>query len=595
MSIGEESSSSEDEFHKINKQLAGLFKAQVKLPLHLACKQNLKKVKCKIDATRNEPTKKQRQKTKNQETDDNHQSDSGSDYELPREQRHVIPQLKDNEYLRMFQGKNPMHDCDREKASSIISNLILPTKQQLQANPYLNKSKLEEPNFELSDDQLKDMSQLPDSINNLKLSKSNANKNIEFKSRNLIMGALNLKQIKNGASSSINRLKSQVPQETINDDLKGIYCDQKNMTAYPTLDKQQNKTYMTSKKDQSQSQLTEEIRQFSKHKLSRQFILKLREYEKFRKQNKLHEFNLNSLQLKDKLYRYKNQMDGFQGNEDNAKEENSFKKLKCSDKLLRFQQDIPVYLKDKARNKFCIQERDISPIFHQKEETPEMDVGKLFHIGEYLKESKSSYQKNYNFNGYDSLGAKKGFNHIKSQKTFSTKDSDSEYCMFNLPTINDKGEKSTKAQETSQNFKQSESTLRLNKILKKSKRLIDVDGKNNISQMLQSLEDLQDKQDQIAIDIEEDLFKTPNKLQSQKNRLNQTIIMQPTQGRDQSINDDDYRAQFKRKQEIWVINSMKSIESKYQQINYRAIQLDSLKKHNQIRPIQISKLKSNKI
>jgi hypothetical protein len=38
-----------------------------------------------------------------------------------------------------------MHECDREKASSIVHNLTLPNKNTYINNPYLNKAPEEDP------------------------------------------------------------------------------------------------------------------------------------------------------------------------------------------------------------------------------------------------------------------------------------------------------------------------------------------------------------------------------------------------------------------------------------------------------------------
>ncbi len=37
-----------------------------------------------------------------------------SDFELPKADQRVVAKLENNEYLKMYQMKNPMHDRDRE-------------------------------------------------------------------------------------------------------------------------------------------------------------------------------------------------------------------------------------------------------------------------------------------------------------------------------------------------------------------------------------------------------------------------------------------------------------------------------------------------
>ena len=63
-----------------------------------------------------------------------------SDFALPKNEQHVIAKLHDNEYLKLYQMKNPMHDADDECVKSIMCNLIMPEEKTYRNNPYLNKT-----------------------------------------------------------------------------------------------------------------------------------------------------------------------------------------------------------------------------------------------------------------------------------------------------------------------------------------------------------------------------------------------------------------------------------------------------------------------
>lgn len=54
-------------------------------------------------------------------------SELDSDEEdLPKGTRLQILKIKSKDYLKLYQMKNPMHDPDREKSKSIVSNLKMP-------------------------------------------------------------------------------------------------------------------------------------------------------------------------------------------------------------------------------------------------------------------------------------------------------------------------------------------------------------------------------------------------------------------------------------------------------------------------------------
>ena len=47
-----------------------------------------------------------------------------------------------------------MHDVDREKATSIVENLVLPQKKVIKNNPYFNKTPIIEKLIKLSNEEL---------------------------------------------------------------------------------------------------------------------------------------------------------------------------------------------------------------------------------------------------------------------------------------------------------------------------------------------------------------------------------------------------------------------------------------------------------
>ena len=56
--------------------------------------------------------------------------------------------------------KNPMHDGDNERATSIYQNLIMPDKKAMRSNPYLNKKLEDVPNINLHALDLLSLSQI---------------------------------------------------------------------------------------------------------------------------------------------------------------------------------------------------------------------------------------------------------------------------------------------------------------------------------------------------------------------------------------------------------------------------------------------------
>ena len=56
------------------------------------------------------------------------------------------PELKDRSYWQPHLGLNETHDKDREKAQSIVHNLVYdPTNPDIAKNPLLNRKKEQEP------------------------------------------------------------------------------------------------------------------------------------------------------------------------------------------------------------------------------------------------------------------------------------------------------------------------------------------------------------------------------------------------------------------------------------------------------------------
>lgn len=58
----------------------------------------------------------------------------------------------------MYAMKNPMHDRDREKASSIVLNMVVPEQEEIERSPYLNKVPETEPVINLHSSDLYTMS-----------------------------------------------------------------------------------------------------------------------------------------------------------------------------------------------------------------------------------------------------------------------------------------------------------------------------------------------------------------------------------------------------------------------------------------------------
>lgn len=60
----------------------------------------------------------------------------------------VRAELKDNEFLKLYQMQNGTHESDREKATSIVKNLRY-NRSVIKSNPFFNKKAKEEPDIDL--------------------------------------------------------------------------------------------------------------------------------------------------------------------------------------------------------------------------------------------------------------------------------------------------------------------------------------------------------------------------------------------------------------------------------------------------------------
>eukprot|EP00347_Sterkiella_histriomuscorum_P008795 403343722 len=82
-----------------------------------------------------------------------------SDVDLPQAQIIIKPELKNNEFLKMYQMKNSTHEADREKASCISENLQF-NKRIKQQHPFFNRKQKVEPDINLAANDLFMMAQL---------------------------------------------------------------------------------------------------------------------------------------------------------------------------------------------------------------------------------------------------------------------------------------------------------------------------------------------------------------------------------------------------------------------------------------------------
>jgi hypothetical protein len=86
-------------------------------------------------------------------------SEDDSDMELPEDIVVARPEIKDNEFIKMYAMKNGGHDGDRERAGSIAKNLHF-NKKVKKSHPYFNKKAKDEPDIDLEANDLFLMGQI---------------------------------------------------------------------------------------------------------------------------------------------------------------------------------------------------------------------------------------------------------------------------------------------------------------------------------------------------------------------------------------------------------------------------------------------------
>ncbi|CAI2377477.1 unnamed protein product [Moneuplotes crassus] len=78
--------------------------------------------------------------------------------DLPPTQKYVRLNLEDKEYMKLFMQNNPVHDNDREKASSIAHNISY-NQEVVDTNPYFGHMKIHENEIYLSKKEMYSMGQ----------------------------------------------------------------------------------------------------------------------------------------------------------------------------------------------------------------------------------------------------------------------------------------------------------------------------------------------------------------------------------------------------------------------------------------------------
>lgn len=76
---------------------------------------------------------------------------------LPK-MKYINQSLSNNDYLKLYKGANAVHDIDREKASSIVNNLVQSNK--LHNNPYFNREYVITEEADLTKEELFNLGQL---------------------------------------------------------------------------------------------------------------------------------------------------------------------------------------------------------------------------------------------------------------------------------------------------------------------------------------------------------------------------------------------------------------------------------------------------
>jgi hypothetical protein len=117
-----------------------------KVPLYLVQNRDIKEVAIqqKAKATLKQMDSKPEPLVRQRTTKYSFDSDE-SDRGMIQHEQHVVAKLKDKDYLKLYQMKNPMHDNDRECTKSLMCNLKMPNEKKMKSNPYLNKVPIKEP------------------------------------------------------------------------------------------------------------------------------------------------------------------------------------------------------------------------------------------------------------------------------------------------------------------------------------------------------------------------------------------------------------------------------------------------------------------
>ena len=97
---------------------------------------------------------------KKEESDSESEAKSHVEEDLPKLQKRERPQLKNYEYLKLYKQKNVIHEADREKASSLVKNMVVPPLKVLRKNPIFNRKVLPELEIKLRAEDLFSMNQL---------------------------------------------------------------------------------------------------------------------------------------------------------------------------------------------------------------------------------------------------------------------------------------------------------------------------------------------------------------------------------------------------------------------------------------------------
>eukprot|EP00347_Sterkiella_histriomuscorum_P022788 403337158 len=324
-----------------------------------------------------------------------------SDFELPKNEQHVIMKVQDSDYLKLYQMKNPMHDADGECSKSIMCNLVMPDPETFRNNPYLNKTPIKEPQLNLHTMDLLSMAQITphderkyknqsemDMQTDRKQEFINKQKDEEKKLLNyvkdqMLKGKLyeNQKVVKQGFQSELDRkLRERIIMHDV--------AKNQHESSLPNIGDRDYKYKI--------SNLTKEIQLLPYHKLRRKFMQKNKEVEQFIEGGNLGKFDSNTLvSEKDKERFMKNQPDFL----------DQIKTKKYEDPLIKINHILPKNFLNSIKDKYDINPQEITPQLKKAKEVQGFDDEILlpknlrnafFNIGDYINESKQSFLKLYN-------------------------------------------------------------------------------------------------------------------------------------------------------------------------------------------------------